>query len=80
MTDRPYQAHSEAELLELRRSLQGSIGTAEREKNDCMRQNAGVAFWKSEGFKEIEDKIGRLWSEDSAIQAELTRRRNERSR
>jgi Protein of unknown function (DUF2510) len=77
MASRPYQHHSEAELLDLRRSLQNSIRQVEREKDAYMKR-AGPGWWNNEGYKEIEDKLSRIWNQDSSIQEELTARRSER--
>jgi hypothetical protein len=77
MASRPYQHYSEAELLDLRRSLENSLKAVEREKQDYGRR-AGGSYWEYEGYKEIEEKGKRIWSDVSAINQELAMRRSER--
>jgi 50S ribosomal subunit-associated GTPase HflX len=74
---RPYQAYSEAELLDLRTRVESSLQPVKREKRDYEKR-AGPGFWNNEGYREIEDKEKRIWNEISAIDQELATRRRER--
>jgi hypothetical protein len=79
VTDRPYKDHSEAELLDLRRQIEGgSLRYIEREKRDYERLNPRN-FWMNEGYREIELKLKDVWDHIGLIDEELRMRRTERS-
>jgi hypothetical protein len=75
--DRPYQRYSEAELLDLRRRIEeGSLKAAQRERDAYVRRNPHNL--RSEGFWELEETVGRISDQISAINQELESRRRER--
>jgi hypothetical protein len=78
MSSRPYQRYSEAELLDLRRNFDNQTKAVDREKSDYQRR-VGGSFWNNEGYKEIEEKSGRIWEALMAVDAELAGRRAERA-
>lgn len=78
MASGPYQHHSEAELLELRRALNGSINAVNREKRDYEKR-VGVGFWDAAGYKEIEQKLKGIWNQVRDVDEELAARRRERA-
>lgn len=79
MATRPFAAHSEAELLDLRRRHEHSVRGVERERdNYFMNHPSPSNAWQSEGFRNIEDRIKTLTNEVLSIDRELAVRRSER--
>jgi hypothetical protein len=75
MASRPYQNHSEAELLNWRRGHEDALRGLKRRKSD-FEKRVGSHFWEFEGYKEIEGMEKNVWSEISAIDRELAARRS----
>lgn len=80
MTDRKYQDYSEAELLELKRDLEGLRDQAEREREAYTRQWSPIpdSVWTSEDYVMFSERISNHDNALSAIRNEFAERRKER--
>ena len=78
MGDRPYQHHSEAELLHTLRAYERSHRDWEKRKRTFLRQ-AGAGAWASAGYKELEDNEKNCWQLITGVNNELAQRRSERA-
>jgi CspA family cold shock protein len=75
---RPYSDYSEAELLDLRRSLEASSRQIDRQQNQYAKR-AGMNFWENEPYKEFDRQKRNVWDTIAAINEELATRRTERA-
>jgi hypothetical protein len=73
---RPYEAYSEAELLDLRRRIQASGESIDRDLREYDRRNPTA--WNSEGRREIDQQRKGVSAQVSAIDDELAERRASR--
>jgi hypothetical protein len=71
---RPYELHSEADLLDLRRRFEDALRQIDREVNEYGRR-AGPGYQLNAGYDEIVAKRRLPYDEISAIDRELAMRR-----